>query len=146
MRWRASRYADSIGIDYHILHHLAIPLMIVSYIMLVIVLFIPSSSGVHRWIRLPGLQFQPSEIAKFALIVLFAHLISINHKKMKNFTAGYLPFMGILVITCGLVFVEPHLSGAILLLAIGVSMMYIGGTRMMYLVLTFMLAPPRCIT
>ena len=125
------------AIDYHILHHLAIPLMIVSYIMLVIVLFIPSSSGVHRWIRLPGLQFQPSEIAKFALIVLFAHLISINHKKMKNFTAGYLPFMGILVITCGLVFVEPHLSGAILLLAIGVSMMYIGGTRMMYLVLTF---------
>ena len=45
--------------------------------------------------------------------------------------------MAILVITCGLVFVEPHLSGAILLLAIGVSMMYIGGTRMMYLVLTF---------
>lgn len=125
------------AIDYHILHHLAIPLMIVSYILLVIVLLIPSSSGVHRWIRLPGLQFQPSEIAKFALIVLFAHLISINHKKMKNFTAGYLPFMGILVITCGLVFVEPHLSGAILLLAIGVSMMYIGGTRMMYLVLTF---------
>lgn len=125
------------AIDYHILHHLAIPLMIVSYIMLVIVLLIPSSSGVHRWIRLPGLQFQPSEIAKFALIVLFAHLISINHKKMKNFTAGYLPFMAILVITCGLVFVEPHLSGAILLLAIGVSMMYIGGTRMMYLVLTF---------
>jgi cell division protein FtsW len=125
------------AIDYHILHHLAIPLMIVSYILLVIVLLIPSSSGVHRWIRLPGLQFQPSEIAKFALIVLFAHLISINHKKMKNFTAGYLPFMGILVITCGLVFVEPHLSGAILLLAIGVSMMYIGGTRLMYLVLTF---------
>jgi len=125
-------------IDYHILHHFAIPLMILSYILLVIVLFLPSSTGVHRWIRLPGVQFQPSEIAKFSLIVLFAHLISINHKKMKTFTAGYLPFMIILGLTCGLVFLEPHLSGTLLLLAIGVLMMFIGGTRVLYLALTFL--------
>jgi len=125
-------------IDYHILHHFAIPLMVLSYILLVIVLFMPSSTGVHRWIRLPGIQFQPSEIAKFSLIVLFAHLISINHKKMKTFTAGYLPFMIILGLTCGLVFLEPHLSGTLLLLAIGVLMMFIGGTRVLYLALTFL--------
>ena len=120
-------------IDYHILHHFAIPLMVISYILLGVVLMLPSSIGVHRWIRLPGLQFQPSEIAKFALILLFSHLISINHKKMKTFSAGYLPFILILGITCGLVFIEPHLSGTILLLGIGIIMMYVGGTRLLYL-------------
>ena len=120
-------------VDYHILHHFAIPLMLVSFILLGVVLMLPSSTGIHRWIRLPGLQFQPSEIAKFTLILLFAHLISINHKKMKTFLAGYLPFMVILGITCGLVFLEPHLSGTILLLGIGIIMMYVGGTRLLYL-------------
>ncbi len=120
-------------IDYHILHHFAIPLMLVSLAMLVVVLFLPASDGIHRWIRLPGLQFQPSEIAKFALILLFAHLISLNHKKMKTFLAGYLPFILILGVTCGLVFLEPHLSGTILLLGIGIVMMYVGGTRLLYL-------------
>ena len=120
-------------VDYHILHHFAIPLMLVSFILLGVMLMMPSSTGIHRWIRLPGLQFQPSEIAKFTLILLFAHLISINHKKMKTFLAGYLPFMVILGVTCGLVFLEPHLSGTILLLGIGIIMMYVGGTRLLYL-------------
>lgn len=71
-------------VDYHILHYFAIPAMVISWVLLVIVLF--SGSDVRRWIRLPGIQFQPSEIAKFALILLFAHLISLNHKKMKTFT------------------------------------------------------------
>lgn len=121
-------------VDYHVLHRFAIPLMIVSFILLGVALMIPSSIGVQRWIRLPGIgQFQPSEIAKFSLILLFAHLISLNHKKMKTFLSGYLPFMIILGLTCGLVFIEPHLSGTILLLSIGIVLMYVGGTRLIYL-------------
>ena len=118
-------------VDYHILHYFAIPAMVISWVLLVVVLF--SGSDVRRWIRLPGLQFQPAEIAKFALILLFAHLISLNHKKMKTFTRGYLPFILILGVTCGLVVIEPHLSGTMLLLAIGLIMMYVGGTRLGYL-------------
>lgn len=119
------------AVDYHVLHYFAIPLMVVSWVLLAIALM--SDSDVRRWIRLPGIQFQPSEIAKFALVLLFAHLISLNHKKMKTFTRGYLPFILILGVTCGLVIVEPHLSGTILLLAIGLIMMYVGGTRLVYL-------------
>ena len=121
-------------VDYHVLHHFAIPIMVVSLILLGIALALPSSTGIHRWIRIPGLgQFQPSEVAKFALILLFAHLISLNHKKMKTFVWGFVPFMLILGVVCGLVFIEPHLSGTILLLAIGMIMMYVGGTRLAYL-------------
>jgi cell division protein FtsW len=123
-------------VDYHILHHFAIPIMFVSYVLLAVVLFLPDSSGIHRWIRLPGLQFQPSEVAKFGMILLFAHLISLNHRKMNTLTRGFLPFIAILGVTCGLVFLEPHLSGTILLLGIGMIMMYIGGTRVLYLLLT----------
>ena len=82
-----------------------------------------------RW-RTSGCgQFQPSEVAKFALIVLYAHLVSLNHKKMKTFTKGYLPFMAILGITCGLVFIEPHLSGTILIVCTGIVLMIVGGIK-----------------
>ena len=121
-------------VDYHILHHFAIPLMFVSVGLLALVLFMPSQTGVHRWISVPGLgQFQPSELAKFAVILLFAHLISLNYKKMKSFRLGFLPFLGILGLVCVLVVREPHLSGTILILGIGIVMMYVGGTRVAYL-------------
>ena len=121
-------------IDYHVRHKFSWVLWIVSLALLVVAYIMPSSTGIHRWIRIPGIgQFQPSEVAKFALIVLYAHLVSLNHKKMKTFTKGYLPFMAILGITCGLVFIEPHLSGTMLLLGIGLILMYVGGTRLVYL-------------
>ena len=121
-------------IDYHVLHKFSWVLWIVSLALLVVAYIMPSSTGIHRWIRIPGIgQFQPSEVAKFALIVLYAHLVSLNHKKMKTFTKGYLPFMAILGITCGLVFIEPHLSGTMVLLGIGLILMYVGGTRLVYL-------------
>lgn len=121
-------------VDYHVLHKFSWVLWIVSLALLVVAYIMPSSTGIHRWIRIPGIgQFQPSEVAKFALIVLYAHLVSLNHKKMKTFTKGYLPFMAILGVTCGLVFIEPHLSGTMLLLGIGLILMYVGGTRLVYL-------------
>ena len=121
-------------VDYHVLHKFAWIFWIISLILMGVALLLPSSTGIHRWIRIPGVgQFQPSELGKFALILLFAHLVSLNHKKMKTFTRGYLPFMAILGVTCGLVFIEPHLSGTMLLLAIGLVLMFVGGTRTGYL-------------
>ncbi len=124
-------------IDYHKWHKLSLIIMGVAVLLLIVVLLIPSSSGVQRWLSVPGLpSFQPSEIAKFALIVMFAHMISLNHNNMKTFKGGFLPFMGILAVICGLTLLEPHLSGTMLIFALGFVMMFIGGTRPMYLVLT----------
>lgn len=120
-------------INYEKWHLAAIPLMGVSLVLLLVVLALPADNDVHRWIRFAGVQFQPSEVAKFALILLFAHLISLNHKRMNTFKSGFLPFLLILGVVCGLVFIEPHLSGTILLLAIGLIMMYVGGTRKSFL-------------
>ena len=116
-------------VDYHIFHRLAWLLMLVTLVMLVIVLFMPDYNGAHRWITIKGLgTLQPSEIAKFAVIVLFAHIISINYAKMKSFSYGIVPFMIILLPVIVLMLLEPHLSGTILIVSIGAIMMFIGGT------------------
>ncbi len=64
------------------------------------------------------INFQPSEIAKFALVLIFAHLISINYDKMETFRYGVLPYVLILGLIAGLVVMEPHISAAIILVAI----------------------------
>ncbi len=121
-------------VDYHVLHKFAWAIWLFSLVLLVVAFLMPSSTGVHRWIRIPGLgQFQPSEMAKFALVLLFAHLISLNHKKMKTFTKGFLPLFMLLGITCVLVIIEPHLSGTLLIGLLGFAMMYIGGVRIGWL-------------
>ena len=53
-------------------------------LLLCVLLFGQSVNGARRWINIAGLQFQPSEIAKFALVLLLAHYISLNYKKMKK--------------------------------------------------------------
>ncbi len=116
-------------VDYHQWHKFAWIIWLGSVGLLILALVLPSASGVHRWIRIPGLgQFQPSELAKFALVLLFAHLISLNHKRMKRIRDfGFLPLFIILVITCGLVVIEPHLSGTLLIGLLGFMMMFVGG-------------------
>ena len=118
-------------INYHVLRKFVWPILGLSLLLLVAVLFLPEvKPGFHRWISIPGLgTFQPSEIAKFAVVLLFAHLISINYDKMKTFKYGVLPYAICLAIMGALVFAENHLSGTILILAIGIVMMFIGGAR-----------------
>ena len=125
-------------IDYHKWHKAAIPVMGLAFVLLLLVLIIPSS-GVQRWLPLPFFgAFQPSEVAKFALIVLFAHMVSLNFKSMHTLRNGYAPFMLVLIAVCGLTMLEPHLSGTILIFALGFVMMYIGGTKPRYLLLTIL--------
>ena len=118
-------------IDYHILHRFALPLMALSIVLLILVLVIGSEyNGAKRWINLGFGTLQPSEIAKFAVIALFAHIVSLNHEKMKTFRYGVLPFLLVLGTIAGLMLLEPHLSGTIIILGIGAIMMFVGGTRL----------------
>lgn len=117
-------------VDYHILHRFALPILIVTEILLVVVYFCPPVNGVHRWIPLPVVgTIQPSEIAKFAVIAMFAHIISLNFKKMDSFKGGVLPFLPIILTVVPLVLFERHLSGGILIALICAVMMLVGGTK-----------------
>ena len=83
-----------------------------------------------RWLGIEGvLTFQPSEIAKLAIIVYFADSTSKKKEKMQDFREGVLPYAIILVVFGVLMMLEPHLSGTILIFGIGIMMMVVGGMR-----------------
>ena len=98
--WMASR------VDYHIYHKLAWPLLALSLVLLTAVLFMPEYNGCKRWLVLPGLgTLQPSEIAKFAVVLVFAHIIALNHDRMDSFAVGVVPFALVLGVVAVLMFV-----------------------------------------
>ena len=119
--------------DYHHFHKLAIPILLISFALLGLVLVVPAASGVHRWITLGPLgQFQPSEVAKFAIILMFAHLISLNFSRMNTFRYGVLPYLLILLPICFLLYKEPHISATVIILILGAVMLFIGGVKLRY--------------
>ena len=111
-------------------------LLLISIILLVLVL-IPGigtgriTHGAQRWIRSLGPipQFQPSEVAKFGVILYFADSISKKKSRMATLREGILPYGFILALLAGLMMLEPHFSGTVLLVGIGAVMMYVGGIR-----------------
>ena len=125
--------------DYHRFHQLALPIAGVSLVLLLMVLLFgrvlkmdsiaPAEGVATRWLQLGPLGFQPSEVAKFALIVVFAHMISLYADKMGTFRYGVLPFVGVLGLFAALVFLENHMSGTLIILALGAILMFIGGTK-----------------
>lgn len=88
----------------------------------------------YRWIKFPGIPaFQPSELMKLAIILLFAYIISANYSKMKFFKFGIVPFMAVLGVVILLMMQQPHLSGTIIICAIGLVMMFVGGSKFTHL-------------
>ena len=123
-------------VDYHIFHKLAWPVLGLSLVMLTAVLFMPEYNGCKRWLVIPGLgTLQPSEIAKFAVVLVFAHIIALNHDRMKDFSVGVLPFALVLGVVAALMLLEPHLSGTVLILGIGAVLMFVGGTGLRWFLL-----------
>ena len=128
--WLASR------VDYHLYHKLAWPLLGLSLLLLAVVLFMPEYNGCKRWLVIPGVgTLQPSEIAKFAVVLAFAHIISLNASRMHSFAVGVLPFGLVLGAVAVLMLLEPHLSGTLLILGIGAVLMFVGGTALKWFVL-----------
>ncbi len=122
--------------DYRFWQKLALPVMGVAVVLLIIVLFLPKIAGVHRWIAIGNIiTFQPSEIAKFAIVVMFAKMVTGYGEKMKTFRYGIVPFLIVLGIIAGLMMMEPHLSGTVLIATIGVVMMFVGGVDLKWFAL-----------
>lgn len=146
----------------------AIPALLLSTALLVLVLILPpmvaSKPDFHRWIVIGPLQFQPSEIAKLAIILFCAWSMEKNHKKItgkmlnqgklsrwvKSISNGkivvYESFLmlclyaGVIAATALLVYKENHLSGAVLILAIGVVMLFLGEVKQHWFILIGILA------
>lgn len=103
-------------------------------ILLVIVLFIGNteggSMGAKRWLTIGPINFQPSEVAKLAIIIFFAYSMEKDGKKMNKFGTGivkYACYLGIYVI---LIALEKHISGIVLIGTIAIAMILCGGANL----------------
>ena len=97
-------------------------------LLLGVLLFGQSVNGAKRWISIAGLQFQPSEIAKFSMIVLFARLTRSFGPWAKEFRYGVLGFAGALLGILVPLALEKHLSAIMLIGMVAVVMMFVAGT------------------
>lgn len=116
-------------INYKILKAIYKPVFVVTIALLVIVLFYHTNfKNFKRWIPLGPVTIQPSDLAKFTIILTLAVYISKYYKKMKTMKYGILIPIGIIVIFCGLIYLEHHLSCTILMFFIGACLMFAGGS------------------
>ena len=123
-------------IDYHLYRRFAWIIYIISVILLAALLVLPpmvEGATQKRWMVIGPINFQPSEIGKFAIILLFSHLISANYRQMQTFKFSVVTLGCLLALICGLVVVETHLSATILIFCIGVCLMIVGGLKGRYI-------------
>ena len=123
-------------VDYRILRKFAVPIFAVSYVLLWFV-FIPgigsSAKGATRWVDLKIISFQPSDIMKFSIVLIFALYISCYAEKMGKFKYGILLPASLLVVVCASVIVQKHVSATVIIFLIGAVMILISGASAKWL-------------
>lgn len=117
-------------LNYKLLKAFSKPLLAVTIALLVIVLFYHTNfNGFKRWIPIGSFTFQPSDLAKFTLILTLAVYISEYYKYMKTFKYGIAIPLCVIAVFCGLIVLEHHMSCTILMFFIGASLMFAGGSN-----------------
>ncbi len=115
-----------------------VPMFMLVCVFMLILVAIPfigkSFNGSRRWLPIPGIQVQPSEFMKPVLAMYFAYQIEQGKSDLKTFK-GCLPYFGWIALIIFLMLMEPHLSGAIILAGIGITLLVAGGMRVKPLVL-----------
>lgn len=120
--------------NYNKLHKAAPIVLGVSYAALMLVLVLPSTNGVHRWIGIGGFGIQASEITKFAIVLFFAHWGSKYYKLMHLPKYSLLPGVAVFGSTALLLILEPHYSCTVIVFMLTILMLYISGMKLKYLV------------
>lgn len=128
----------TMGIDYRKLGKLS-PILLVGSIILLIFARIPGIgrfvNGSWRWIYLGPVHFQPSELAKFAVILFFSFSLSKRKEQLKYFFKGLLPYLLLIGVYAGLLLLEPHLSCTILIMAVASIILFSAGAKIYHFLL-----------
>lgn len=118
-------------VDYHFLGKIRYIVLGVSLALLVLV-FIPGigveNYGARRWINLPFFTLQASEPVKFGFIIFAAFYMAKHHERMTSFK-GVLPILGVGVLICVLIILEPNMSITICMALLMFVMLFVGGMR-----------------
>ncbi len=128
--------AVTMRIDYHLWRRLSVPLLLLSAMMMALV-FVPgvghSAGGACRWIHLPGFSFQPSEVAKLAMIFYLSHSATRKEDRIKDFKYGFIPYMVVLLVFLSLLILQRDLGSCVTMVLVTGCMLLVAGTKIRYL-------------
>ena len=130
--------------NYENYRKLTLPLLLLSMVLLAVVL-IPGVSphrGSRRWFTWAGFSFQPSELAKLAMVIYLAQSLTRKQERIKQFKQGFLPYLLVAGVMIALIFSEPDLGGALTMGFIVFVMLFAAGTRLSYLISAALAATP----
>jgi len=133
------------NLDYHKLHQYTYPIMIFTFLLLVVVMFPEFSKkvgGARRWLTFGGLSFQPSELAKFTLVLFIAKSLVKRADKLRSFAYGYLPNLIVLGFFFIPIFFQPDFGTVMVILAVTFTMLFIAGLRKKFLFLSILAIIP----
>ena len=130
---------------YRRLEGWAYPLLFFSLVAMVLVL-IPGighlAGGARRWIRVAGLGFQPSELAKLAIVIYLARSLARKKEKVRDFSIGFVPHTLVVGLFALLVLAQPDFGSAVLLGVLLFVMLFCAGAKISWLVGSFLLSIP----
>ncbi len=133
------------NIDYHLYYKMTYPILGVVLFLLFLV-FIPgighSAGGAQRWLRIAGIGFQPSELTKLALVFYLAYALTKKGEKIRDLKTGFLPTIGISGFLIALILLQKDLGTAFVVAVAMFVMLYVAGTRLIYLASTVLAAIP----
>lgn len=126
--------------DYHKLKKNAGFLIIVTIILLFAVFAFPDRNGARRWIYLPGgASIQPSEIAKYVVVLFLAKSIEQKGEKIKTFTYGILPYLLFSGFFAALILAEKNLSIASVIMIVTLITLFASGCKIKHMVILFLI-------
>jgi cell division protein FtsW len=132
-------------IPLKIYHFLTYPLLVLSFLFLVAIEFSGfgfSAGGSARWLRFGSFTFQPSEFARFSLIIYLAYSLSKKKDHIKDFSIGFLPHVLILALFASLILFQPDFGSVMILGAMTWIMLFVGGARLLHLIPSLIILMP----
>ncbi|MBW1866463.1 MAG: putative lipid II flippase FtsW [Deltaproteobacteria bacterium] len=130
---------------YRFYRSLVYPILILAWLLLLAVLVTDlghSAGGALRWLKFGFFSFQPSELARFALIIYLAYSMSKKGSQLKEFSVGFLPHVLVLGVFTALIMLQPDFGSAVMLATITWIMLFLGGVRLWHLGSTLVILLP----
>ncbi|HPT77714.1 MAG TPA: stage V sporulation protein E [Candidatus Atribacteria bacterium] len=121
-------------IEYRKLKKFSVIFLVISILLLVAVLLVGEvRNNAKRWLSIGGFSLQPSEIAKFALILFTADIASRSKHRFRKFFTGLVPVLGAAALMAGLIMLQPNMSTAMSILMMALILLFVGGANLWHL-------------
>ena len=131
--------------DYRKLQQHTYPIMLATFLLLLAVMFPQVSKevgGARRWLTLGGFSFQPSELAKFTLVLFIAKSLVKRADKLRDFAYGYLPNLVVLGFFFIPILFQPDFGTAVIICMVTFTMLFVAGLRKKFLFLSVLALIP----